>query len=306
MNFANYAGDNPSTMNGWSTTDAKFVELCKNILASPFSDQGLDVRPKWEDGKPAHTRKVFGVAEYYDLRDGKLPILQLRPINWKAALDEIFWIYQKCSNNIHDLNSHIWDSWADESGSIGKAYGYQIGKKASYGDARRNQMEAVLHDLTYSPMSRSILTNMYCHEDLHAMHLRPCVYSVTFNVTHNDQTEDLYLNAVVNQRSNDVMVANNWNVCQYAMLVIMVAHCTGLKPGFMVHMIADAHIYDRHEEHAKELIRRYEHDYADGEGYQPTMVINPSAKNWWTLTIDDIEVRDYYPDKRQIKLPVAI
>ena len=226
-----------------SQTDKIFKKMCREILFNGTNDYDQKVRPHWKDGVPAHTKKIFGVVNRYDLAR-EFPILTLRRINFEAAIDEILWIWQKKSNNIKDLRSHIWDSWADKDGSIGKAYGYQLRQKSIYDikgeDIAMDQVDRVLWQLKNEPSSRRIMTNIYNFKDLHEMNLAPCAYSMTFDVS------DGRLNGILNQRSNDVIVANNWNVVQYAVLLMMFAQVSGLKPGILVHVIANAHIYDRH------------------------------------------------------------
>lgn len=314
-------------INGWTPTDAKFVNLCKTILESPFSDVLGQVRPKWSDGTPAHTRKIFGYVERYDLRDWTLPILTLRNINWKAAIDEIFWIYQKATSDISQLHSHIWDSWDVGDGTIGKAYGYQIGIRSHHhkvvesdfskqvqlhfdpdGWVSLNQMEAVMYDLEHTPLSRSIMTTTYNPQDLTEMGLRPCAWNMIYNVTQDEETGIMYLNGILNQRSQDTITANNWNVVQYAALLMMVAHCQGMQPGIFTHVITDAHIYDRHEDIAKLLINKYESTvapYGDNAPL-PRFIINPDKHNFWDLTIDDLTVTSYQPDTTKYKIPVAV
>ena len=275
-----------------SKADLIFIEMCKDIINNGFSDEGQNVRPRWEDGTPAHTVKKFGVVNRYDLSE-EFPILTLRPINLKAAIDEILWIWQKKSNYIKDLNSHIWDSWADENGSIGKAYGYQLKIKHKYPEGEFDQVDRVLYDLKHNPYSRRIITNMYNHADLHEMNLYPCAYSMTFNVTGNR------LNAILNQRSQDVLVANNWNVVQYSILIHMFAQVSGLIAGELVHVIADAHIYDRHIPLVEELIQRQPYP-------APRLVINPEVKNFYDFTVDDFCLENYQHGEPVKKIPVAV
>lgn len=275
-----------------SKADLIFIDMCKDILDNGFSDEGFDVRPRWTDGEPAHTKKKFGVVNRYDLSE-EFPILTLRPTNLRAAIDEILWIWQKKSNNINDLNSHIWDSWADESGSIGKAYGYQLGIKHKYKEGEFDQVDRVLYDLKHNPLSRRIMTNIYNHADLHEMNLYPCAYSMTFNVT-GDR-----LNGILNQRSQDVLVANNWNVVQYAVLLHMFAQVSGLKAGELIHVIADAHIYDRHEPLVRELITR-------APKPAPRLVINPDVKDFYEFKVSDFELIDYQPGPQIKNIPVAV
>lgn len=275
-----------------SKADNIFIDMCKDILENGFSDQGTNVRPRWEDGTPAYTKKKFGVVNRYDLSE-EFPILTLRPINFKAAIDEILWIWQKKSNNIKDLNSRIWDSWADENGSIGKAYGYQLGIKHKYKEGEFDQVDRVLFDLKHNPYSRRILTSIYNHADLHEMNLYPCAWSMTFNVT-GDR-----LNGILNQRSQDVLVANNWNVIQYSILIHMFAQVSGLKAGELVHVIADAHIYDRHEPLVRELIERTPQP-------APKLVINPDVKDFYEFKVSDFELVDYNPGPSVGKIPVAV
>ncbi len=275
-----------------SRADEIFVQNMKDIMENGFSDKDLPVRPHWEDGTPAHTIKKFGIVNTYDLQE-ELPILTIRRTAFKSCLDELLWIWQKKSNNIHDLNSHIWNSWADENGSIGKAYGYQLGKKAIYPEGEFDQVDRVLYDLKHNPQSRRIMTNIYNFEDLHEMNLYPCAYSMTFNVTGDT------LNGILNQRSNDMLTANNWNVLQYALLIHMFAQVSGLKPGKLIHVIADAHIYDRHIDLVKEVISKPQHK-------APTLKINPNVKNFYDFKIEDFELIDYEFEKLDKKIPVAI
>ncbi|HBF4800834.1 TPA: thymidylate synthase [Clostridioides difficile] len=275
-----------------SLADKIFIDMCNNILENGVSSDGEVVRAKWDDGQPAHTIKKFCVVNRYDLSK-EFPILTLRPTNLKAAIDELLWIWQKKSNNINDLNSHIWDSWADETGSIGKAYGYQIGQKHKYKEGEFDQIDRVIYDLKYNPYSRRIITNIYNHNDLNEMNLYPCAYSMTFNVTGNR------LNAILNQRSNDILVANNWNVTQYAILVHMLAQISDLEVGELVHVIADAHIYDRHIPLVKELINRESYD-------APKLIINPNIKNFYDFRVEDFTLENYKSGPQIKKIPVAI
>lgn len=274
-----------------SKADLIFIKMCKDILENGTSSEGEVVRAKWGDGTTAHTIKKFGVVNRYDLGE-EFPIMTLRPTNLRAAIDEVLWIWQKKSNNIKDLNSRIWDSWADETGSIGKAYGYQLSIKHKYKEGEFDQVDRVLYDLKHNPYSRRIIVNMYNHQDLNEMHLYPCAYSMTFNVTGGK------LNAVLNQRSQDVLVANNWNVCQYAVLVHMFAKVSNLEVGELVHVMADAHIYDRHIPLINELLARPVYD-------APKLVINGSKDNFYEFSVDDF-ILEGYQSGSQIKIPVAI
>lgn len=275
-----------------SYADQLFKETCETILHEGISSEGQVVRAKWEDGTEAHTIKKFGVINRYDLSK-EFPILTLRPINFKAAIDEILWIWQKKSNNVKDLNSKIWDSWADEKGSIGKAYGYQLGVKHKYSEGEFDQVDRVLYDLKHNPYSRRIMTNIYNHEDLHEMNLYPCAYSMTFNVVGNK------LNGILNQRSQDVLVANNWNVMQYAILIHMFAEVSGLEVGEFIHVIADAHIYDRHVQIVKELISRQAFE-------APKLVINRDVKSFYDFKVEDFSLENYKHGEAIKKTPVAI
>lgn len=275
-----------------SKADNIFIAMCRDILENGVSSEGENVRTRWADGIPAHTIKRFAVVSRYDLSD-EFPILTLRPTNLKAAIDELLWIWQKKSNNINDLNSHIWDSWADEEGSIGKAYGYQLGIKHKYREGEFDQVDRVLYDLKHNPYSRRIITNMYNHRDLHEMGLYPCAYSMTFNVTGRK------LNAILNQRSQDVLVANNWNVSQYAILVHMLAQVSNLEVGEFVHVIADAHIYDRHIPLITELIQRTPYP-------APKLFINPDIKDFYDFKVEDFVLEDYQSGAQIKNIPVAI
>lgn len=275
-----------------SLADDLFINMCKDIIDNGYSTEGEKVRPKWEDGTYAYTIKRFGVVNRYDLSK-EFPAITLRKTYVKSAIDELLWIWQKKSNNVHDLKSHIWDSWADENGSIGKAYGYQLGVKHKYKEGMMDQVDRLIYDLKNNPYSRRMLTNIYVHQDLSEMNLYPCAYSMTFNVT-GDR-----LNAILNQRSQDVLAANNWNVVQYAVLVHMLAQATGFKPGELVHVIADAHIYDRHIPIVKELITRPTHP-------APKFYMNPDVKDFYDFTLDDFRIEDYETGPQIKNIPIAI
>ena len=281
-----------------SYADRLFIDMCRDIMENGTSTEGEKVRPKWEDGTSAYTIKKFGVVNRYDLRR-EFPALTLRRTALKSAFDEILWIWQKKSNNIHDLNSHIWDSWADETGSIGKAYGYQMQVKHQYKEGMMDQVDRVLYDLKNNPYSRRIMTNLYVHQDLHEMHLYPCAYSMTFNVTKEKDSERLVLNAVLNQRSNDVLAANNWNVVQYSLLLMMFAQVNDMTAGELVHVIADAHIYDRHIPLVKELIAR--------EPFPaPVVTLNPDVKDFYAFTTSDLIVENYQYGPQIKNIPIAV
>ena len=275
-----------------SRADRIFIDNMKDILENGVWDTDYPVRPHWADGAPAHTIKKFGIVNRYDLQE-ELPILTIRRTAFKSCLDELLWIWQKKSNNVHDLHSHIWDSWADETGSIGKAYGYQLAKKSIYPEGEFDQVDRVLFDLKNNPHSRRIMTNIYNFEDLHEMHLYPCAYSMTFNVSGDK------LNGILNQRSNDMLTANNWNVLQYSLLLMMFAQVSGLKPGILLHVISDAHIYDRHVDIVKEVIAKPEHP-------APKLIISPNIKNFYDFKVEDFELVDYEFETLDKKIPVAI
>ncbi|MBR6097433.1 thymidylate synthase [Candidatus Saccharibacteria bacterium] len=281
-----------------SKADQQFVTMCRDILENGTDTQGEKVRPHWEDGTPAYTIKQFGVCARYNLQE-EFPAITLRRTAIKSATDEILWIWQKKSNNIHDLHSHIWDEWADPDGSIGKAYGYQLGIKHQYKEGMMDQVDRVLWDLKNNPFSRRILTSIYNHADLHEMNLYPCAWSMTFNVTQEKGSDQLTLNAVLNQRSQDILAANNWNVVQYSILLMMIAQSVGMKPGTLVHMIADAHIYDRHVPIIKELIERKQYP-------APTVRLNPDIKNFYDFTPDDVIVENYQTGEQIKNIPIAV
>lgn len=275
-----------------SKADEIFVQNMMQIIEKGISDSQSSVRPHWADGTPAHTQKVFCIVNRYDLSQ-EFPVITLRRTAFKSAVDELLWIWQKKSNNVHDLNSHIWDSWADETGSIGKAYGYQLGVKHQYKEGEFDQVDRVLYDLKHNPASRRIITNIYVHADLNEMNLYPCAYSVTFNVA------DGKLNAILNQRSNDMAVANNWNVVQYAVLVHMLAQVSGLKVGELVHVIADAHIYDRHIPQVKRMLQGTQHP-------APRFWINPDVTDFYKFSTDDVRLEGYEYEPFAEKFEVAI
>ena len=281
-----------------SYADKVFKNMCRDIIENGTSTEGEKVRPKWEDGTAAYTIKKFGVVNRYDLSK-EFPALTLRRTAIKSCVDELLWIWQKKSNNVHELKSHIWDSWADENGSIGKAYGYQMQVKHQYKEGMMDQVDRVLYDLKENPYSRRIMTNIYVHEDLHEMNLYPCAYSMTFNVTKEEGSEQLTLNGILNQRSQDVLTANNWNVCQYAVLLHMFAQVCGMKAGELVHVIADAHIYDRHIPLIEELISREPLP-------APKFWLNPEVKDFYDFTPDDVRLEDYETHPQIKNIPVAI
>ena len=281
-----------------SYADQVFINMCQDIIENGTSTEGEKVRPKWPDGSYAYTIKRFGVVNRYDLSK-EFPALTLRRTGLKSCMDEILWIYQRKSNNIHDLNSHIWDEWADETGSIGKAYGYQIGVKSHYKEGDMDQMDRVLFDLKANPYSRRIMTNTYVFSDLSEMHLYPCAYGVTYNVTKRPGDDRLVLNMILNQRSQDVLAANNWNVCQYAILLMMVAQVSGMVPGELVHVIADAHIYDRHVDIIRELISRPAYP-------APKVSLNPEVTDFYAFTTKDLIVEDYVTGPQIKDIPIAV
>ena len=275
-----------------SKADELFIKTCRDIIDNGYWDTKENVRPHWEDGTPAHTVKKFCIVNRYNLQE-EFPIISLRRTAFKSAIDEILWIWQKKSNNINDLNSHIWDSWADENGSIGKAYGYQLGVKHKYKEGMMDQVDRVLYDLKHNPASRRIMTNLYVHQDLSEMNLYPCAYSMTFNVSGDT------LNGILNQRSNDVLTANNWNVVQYAILLMMFAQVSGLKAGELVHVIADAHIYDRHVPIVEKILKNPTYP-------APKVWINPEITNFYDFTVDDFKLEGYEYTKLEDKIEVAI
>ncbi len=281
-----------------SRADEIFVKMCRDILENGTSTEGEKVRPHWEDGTPAYTIKKFGVVNRYDLSE-EFPVMTLRRTAIKSAVDEMLWIWQKKSNNVKDLHSHIWDEWADADGSIGKAYGYQMGVKHQYNEGMMDQVDRVIFDLKNNPFSRRILTNLYVHQDLHEMNLYPCAYSMTFNVTQKKGEDKLTLNAILNQRSQDVLTANNWNVVQYAVLVHMLAQVCDMKVGELVHVIGDAHIYDRHIPLIKELIERTPYP-------APKFWLNPEIKDFYQFTRNDVRLDDYVTGEQIKDIPVAI
>ena len=281
-----------------SRADDIFISMCSDIIERGTTTEGQRVRPHWEDGTPAYTIKRFGVCNRYDLRE-EFPALTLRRTALKSAMDEVLWIYQRKSNNIHDLNSHIWVEWADETGSIGKAYGYQVGVKTHYPDGDFDQMDRVLKDLRENPYSRRIMTNLYTFADLSEMNLYPCAYNAIYNVTQEPGDDRPTLNMVLVQRSQDVLAANNWNVCQYAILLMMVAQVSGMIAGELVHMIADAHIYDRHVDVVRELISRTTHP-------APRVSLNPDVTDFYAFTTSDLIVEGYEHGPQVRDIPIAI
>ncbi len=305
-----------------SKADQIFVDMCREIIENGTSTEGEKVRPHWEDGTPAYTVKKFGVVNRYNLAE-EFPAITLRKTAVKSATNEMLWIWQKKSNNIHDLKSTVWDEWADEDGSIGKAYGYQMSVKHHYRDITEeglihafgadkisrfekddtgyfmDQVDRVIYDLKNNPFSRRIMTNIYVHQDLEDMNLYPCAYSMTFNVTQKPGSDKLVLNGILNQRSQDILAANNWNVCQYSVLIYMLAQVCDMEPGEFVHVIADAHIYDRHLDIVKELITRPQFP-------APKFWLNPEIKDFYEFTEDDIKMIDYETNPQVKNIPIAV
>ena len=281
-----------------SQADRIFIDMCRDILENGTSTEGEKVRPHWEDGTPAYTIKKFGVVNRYDLSK-EFPILTLRKTGIKSATDEMLWIWQKNSDNIPALVTHIWDGWADENGSIGKAYGYQMSVKHQYKEGMMDQVDRVIYDLKNNPFSRRIMTNIYVHQDLHEMNLYPCAYSMTFNVTQKKGEDKLILNAILNQRSQDVLAANNWNVVQYSVLVHMLAQVCDMQVGELVHVIADAHIYDRHIPLIRELIQRE-------PKAAPTFRLNPDVHDFYAFTPEDVKLENYEFGPQIKDIPIAI
>ena len=275
-----------------SYADHVFLQNCKDILENGVWDTDLNVRPRWEDGTPAHTVKKFGIVNRYNLKE-EFPILTLRKTFFRTCIDELLWIWQKKSNRIEDLHSHIWDNWANENGDIGKAYGYQLGVKHIYPEGEFDQVDRVLYDLKHNPASRRILTNIFNFQDLHEMELYPCAYSMTFNVSGNT------LNAILNQRSQDMLTANNWNVVQYSVLVHMFAQVSGLEVGELVHVIADAHIYDRHIPAVEEMLKNEPKP-------APKFIIDKSVTNFYDFTVDSFRLEGYETSEFKEKIPLAI
>ena len=275
-----------------SRADEIYRQTCLDILENGFSDEGLEVRPKWADGTPAHTIKKFGVVNRYNLKE-EFPLMTLRRTYWKSALDELLWIWQKKSNRIEDLGSHVWDEWAGEDGTIGKAYGYQLGVKYRFKEGMFDQVDRVIYDLKNNPASRRILTSIYNFQDLNEMNLYPCAYSMTFNVSGNT------LNGILNQRSQDMLAANNWNVCQYYMLLMMMAQVAGLEAGELVHVIADCHIYDRHIPAVKAMLEK--------EGFPaPKVTLDPTVDDFYAFTKDSFKVENYQYHPFDFEIPMAI
>ena len=282
-----------------SRADDIFDENIKTILNSGYSTINDKVRPHWaDDGAPAYTYKAFSIVNRYNLAE-EFPMFTQRWINFKAAVDELLWIWQKKSNRIEDLGSHVWDEWAGPDGTIGKAYGYQLGIKHQYKEGMFDQVDRVIYDLKHTPYSRRILTNIYVHQDLHEMNLYPCAYSMTFNVTKPKDGDKLVLNTILNQRSQDILAANAWNVCQYAVLTHMIAQVCDMNVGEFVHVIADAHIYDRHVPIIEELIKRPTYP-------APKFWLNPEIKDFYQFTKDDVALTDDQFGDPVGKIPVAI
>lgn len=281
-----------------SKADDIFIRMCSDIIENGTTTEGQKVRPHWADGTKAYTIKRFGVVNRYDLRE-EFPAITLRRTALKSCMDEVLWIYQRKSSNVHDLHSHIWDEWADEQGSIGKAYGYQVAQKSRYPEGDMDQMDRVLWQLKNEPYSRRIMTNLWNPSELSEMHLYPCAYNAIYNVSQEPGQSKPTLNMMLVQRSQDVLAANNWNVCQYAILLMMVAQSVDMIAGELVHCIADAHIYDRHVDIIRELISRPTYP-------APKVTLNPEVTNFYDFTTDDLLVSDYQHGPQVKNIPIAI
>ncbi len=275
-----------------SIADNIFIQNCRDIIDNGVWDTDRAVRPRWDDGTAAHTVKKFCIVNRYDLSK-EFPILTLRRTFLKSAVDELLWIWQQKSNNVNELRTRVWDEWADENGSIGKAYGYQLGIKHHYPEGDMDQVDRVLFDLKNNPASRRIMTNLYTFADLSEMALYPCAYSMTFNVSGNT------LNAILNQRSQDMLAANNWNVCQYSVLTYMLAQVSGLQAGELVHVIADAHIYDRHVPIVEKLLQNRPKP-------APKFTLDESVKDFYGFNRDSFKLEDYEYGEFNEKIPIAV
>lgn len=307
-----------------SYADTIFIQNCKDILSSEYNDFGMNIRPRWSDGTEAHTKKILYQQNRYTLTPHRIPVITLKKLGFKNCIDELLWIYQKKSNKISELNSHIWDSWDVGDGTIGKAYGYQIGQMSRHHKMLPceiesgmldgieydttitsegtwvwlSQIDAVLWDLRNNKSSRSIMTNTYVHQDLADMGLRPCAYMMTFNVTKSSDNKYV-LNGKLTQRSQDMLVANGWNVAQYAVLLQMLAQVSNMQPGIFVHEVADMHIYDRHIPIVEKIIHMPQHP-------DPTFMINPAVKSFYDFAVDDFELIGYEYNKISDKIEVAV
>ena len=281
--------------------DKNFIETCKEILENGYSSKGTNVRTRWEDGEEANYISIVGVTNKYDVSK-EFPMITLRnnTNTVKKAIDEILWIWQKKSNKVSDLNSHIWDQWAGEDGTIGKAYGYQMSKKYNFktkdGIKSMDQVDYVLYLLKNNPSSRRIMTNIFNFDDLKDMNLEPCAYGTQWLVKEGK------LHLILNQRSQDMLTANGWNTMQYAALLCMFAQCAGLEVGTLTHNIGDCHIYDRHIPLVKKLIEAQPMDVS------PKLIINNKTTNFYDFKVEDFEIQgyDYNKNIKLGKIPVAI
>ena len=299
-----------------SLADKYFKEAANKILTEGYSDESMQVRPHWEDGTPAHTIKTFCYVCRYDLSK-EFPILTLRRQAFKTMIKELLWMWQMKSNNINDVDFHIWDQWADENGSIGKTYSYQLAQKyghhkikegedlSSYPSAEigndgwvyLDQVDGVLYDLKNNPASRRIITNMWQIKDLKDMNLAPCVYETLWDIT-----PDGKLNMTLIQRSGDMCAAaapGGFDTIEYATLLYLMAHVCGYKPGEFVHIVNNLHIYDRHIDIIKKVCNNPEYD-------APKLWINTDKTDFYDFTIDDFKLIDYQSTKLEEKIEVAI
>ena len=279
-----------------SYADTLFKQEINEILTNGFNDKDYPVRPKWPDGTPAHTIKTFCAVRRYDLSK-EFPILTLRQQAFKGVVRELLWMWQKKSNVVDELgpSASIWRAWEWPDGTIGKTYGYQLGKKSDYGYGEFDQVDNLLYLLKNKPMDRRMIVTMWCPQDLKEMALPPCVYESIWDVSNGK------LNCTLIQRSGDVLAAassGGWDTMEYAILVHMIAQVCGYQVGELVHIVHNLHIYDRHVEAVKEVMQNPEYP-------APTLWINPDVKDFYAFTEDDFKLIDYQATKLSTKFEVA-
>jgi thymidylate synthase len=280
-----------------NSADKQYLDLVRNIIENGYSDEGENVRPKWADGTPAYTKSLISCKMQFD--NSEVPILTTKQVAWKTAIKELLWIWQMKSNRIEDLhkmNVHIWDEWEIKegkwAGTIGPAYGYQLGKKCRKVNGELlDQVDYLLWSLKNNP-SRRMITTLWDKDDLDEMALTPCVWKTNWLV------KGRKLHLIVGIRSNDMALGNPFNVFQYSVLQRMIAQVTGYELGTLNFDIDDAHVYDRHIEPLKQQLKR--------EPYSaPKLWINPEITNFYDFTPDDFKLIDYKHHPK-IEMEVAI
>ena len=295
--------------NKMNTADHYMGDGIRSILLHGYKD--VNPRPKYKDGTPAHTISINHVTRTYNLDKGEFPISNLRPIAWKTGIKEILTIYQKPTNNLSEMRAmgvNWWDDWDIGDGTIGQRYGATV--------SRYDLINNLIKDIQNDPYGRRKIVSLWQETDLHETPgLAPCAFLTMWNVR-NDNDGNEYLDMCLVQRSGDMLTASGAgciNEVQYAALLMMIARHCGYEPGVFTHFVANEQIYDRHEEQARAMLKRYEDansiwipDYLDKNEPKPMLILNPAKTDFYDITIDDFEMLNSDPIKPQLKLELGI